>query len=162
MEGVPIRRTVTGHDSNRGAKVLHSDVAKNARRPREGVVSTLLWCTDDMPASIPIGEDIEDMGDRTLDSAPPANGTRFIVLEFSPGVGSAMHGTKTIDYITVISGTIDMELPSSTLRLAAGETLIQRGTIHAWINRGDVLARLSIVMVDAKPLDLTPERKWPK
>jgi len=154
MTGVPIPRTVTGHDSNGVAKVLHHGVAQNVRRPRTGVASTLLWSTDGMPVQNTLGDNVEDMGERNLPVAPPPNGTRFIILEFAPGIGSPMHSTNTIDYITVMEGSVDMELPDKTLKLTAGDTLIQRGTIHAWINRGDVPVRMSIVMVDAVPLNL--------
>ncbi len=51
-----------------------------------------------------------------------------------------MHRTKTIDYAIVLSGEIDMLLDDTDLHLKAGDVVMQRGTNHAWVNRGDSLA----------------------
>jgi quercetin dioxygenase-like cupin family protein len=154
MPHKPIRRVVTGHDAKNVAKVINEGAAANTKTPREGVASTLMWCTDSMPAGIGIGADAEDMGARILGTAPPANGTRFIVMEFAPGIESEMHRTETIDYIAVLDGEIDMDMDDSTVKLRAGDVMVQRGTNHAWVNRGTVPARLAIVLLDAKPLGI--------
>jgi quercetin dioxygenase-like cupin family protein len=156
MPHQPIRRVVTGHDAKNVAKVIREGAAANTKTPREGVASTLMWCTDSTPAGIGIGigADAEDMGARILGTAPPANGTRFIVMEFAPGIESEMHRTETIDYIAVLDGEIDMEMDDSTVKLRAGDVMVQRGTNHAWVNRGTVPARLAIVLLDAKPLGI--------
>jgi len=101
-----------------------------------------------------LGETIEDRGARILGTAPPARGTRFAVIDFSPGNGGRMHRTETIDYVVVIAGAIDMDLDDSTVRLKAGDVMVQRGTNHAWINRGTVPARLAFVLIDAVPLGI--------
>ncbi len=154
MASKPIRRVITGHDSNNRAKVIMDGPAQNTKTPREGVSSTLMWCTDAMPADIAVGEHIEDMGARILGTAPPENGSRFIVMEFAPGVASEMHRTETIDFIAVLSGEMDMEMDNSTVKLKAGDIMVQRGTNHAWINRGTEPARMAIVLLDAKPLGI--------
>jgi quercetin dioxygenase-like cupin family protein len=150
----PIRRIVTGHDRKNVAKVIDDGAAKNTKTPREGVASTLMWCSDEMPADIAVGEDAEDMGARILGTAPPVNGTRFIVMEFAPGVSSEMHRTETIDYIAVLSGEMDMDMDDSTVKLKAGDIMVQRGTNHAWANRGTETARMAIVLLDAKPIGI--------
>jgi quercetin dioxygenase-like cupin family protein len=152
MPHKPIRRVVTGHDGKNVAKVLIEGPAANTKTPREGVASTLMWCTDAMPADIAIGDNAEDMGGRILGTAPPVNGSRFIVMEFAPGIASEMHRTETIDYIAVLSGEIEMDMDASTVTLRAGDIMVQRGTNHAWVNRGKEPARLAIVLLDAKPL----------
>jgi quercetin dioxygenase-like cupin family protein len=149
-----IRRVITGHDGNNLAKVILDGPAANTKRPRDGVASTLMWSTDAMPADIAIGEDVEDRGARILGTAPPANGSRFIVMEFAPGVASEMHRTETIDYIVMLAGEIDMDMDRSTVKLKAGDIMVQRGTNHAWVNRGEEPARLAIVLLDAKPLGI--------
>jgi quercetin dioxygenase-like cupin family protein len=150
----PVRRVVTGHDSGRIAKVILDSAATNARQSPSGSVSTLIWCTDAMPADMPVGESVEDMGARKLGTPPPANGTRFAVIDFPPGTKGGMHRTETIDYVIVVSGAIDMEMDDSTVSLSAGDVMVQRGTNHAWINRGSETARLAFVLVDAKPLGI--------
>ena len=150
----PLRRVVTGHDSNNVAKVLIDGAPTNARHGAAGNVSTLIWCTDSAPADIAIGSDVEDMGARKLGTAPPANGTRVTVIDFPPGNKPAMHRTETIDYVFVLSGEIDMDMDDSTVTLKAGDVMVQRGTNHSWVNRSQAPARLGFVLVDAKPLGI--------
>jgi quercetin dioxygenase-like cupin family protein len=150
----PVRRVLTGHDSNGVAKVIQDGPATNRKYPRPGAVATLIWVTDEMPAAMPVGEDFEDMGARMLGTAPPPNGTRFTVNDIPPGNTGVMHRTETIDYVIVISGEIDMEMDASTVKLKAGDVMVQRGTNHAWVNRGTEVARVAFVLVDAKPLGI--------
>ncbi|MEW6451518.1 MAG: cupin domain-containing protein [Pseudomonadota bacterium] len=150
----PIRRVVTGHDTAGVAKVLIDAPATNAKHPQPGQVSTLMWCTDGAPAAIPIGEQPEDMGAKILGTAPPQNGTRFAVIDFPPGNHAHMHRTETIDYVIVIEGEIEMDMDASTVKLKAGDIMIQRGTNHAWANRSDKRARVAFVLVDAEPLGI--------
>ena len=154
MAHKPIRRVITGHTNKNVAKVIIEGQATNTKVPREGVASTLLWCSDAMPVDMPIGENAEDMGARILGTAPPENGSRFIIMEFAPGIASEMHRTETIDYIVMLSGEIDMDMDNSTVKLRAGDAMVQRGTNHAWVNRGTEPARLAIVLLDAKPLGI--------
>jgi naringenin degradation protein FdeH len=154
MVRTPIRRVITGHGGNNAAKVIVDAPATNTKTPRQGVASTLMWCTDAMPADIAVGEGVEDKGARILGTAPPANGSRFIVMEFAPGVASDMHRTETIDYIVMLAGEIDMDMDEGSVTLRAGDIMVQRGTNHAWINRGNAPARLAIVLLDAKPLGI--------
>src|ERR1700733_1215868 len=154
MSHAPIRRVVTGHDGNNVAKVIHEGPASNTKNPRQGVASTLMWGPAAMPADIAVGEKAEDMGARILGPAPPENGSRFIVMEFAPGIASEMHRTETIDYIVMLAGEIDMAMDETTVKLRAGNIRPQRATNHAWINRGAEPARLAIVLLDAKPLGI--------
>jgi len=65
-----------------------------------------------------------------------------------------MHRTETIDYVIVLAGEIDMDMDDSTVRLKAGDVMVQRGTNHAWVNRGTAAARVAFVLIDAKPLGI--------
>jgi quercetin dioxygenase-like cupin family protein len=150
----PLRRVVTGHDANNVAKVILDGAPTNARHGAAGNVSTLIWCTDSAPADIAVGEDVEDMGARKLGTSPPPNGTRVTVIDFPPGNKPAMHRTETIDYVFVLAGEIDMDMDDSTVRLKQGDTMVQRGTNHSWVNRSEKPARLAFVLVDAKPLGI--------
>jgi len=150
----PIRRIVTGHRSDNTATVLIDAPAANRRRSKSGGQSTLIWCTDRTPAEIAAGENIEDMGARVLGTPPPPNGTRFTVNDIPPGRTGPMHRTETIDYAIVLSGEVEMKMDDSTITLKAGDVLVQRGTNHAWINRGTKPARVAFVLIDAKPLGI--------
>jgi len=150
----PTRRVITGHDADNTARVIIDGLAANAKFPTAGIVSTLMWITDSMPADISVGVDAEDTGARLVGTPPPPCGSRFCVMEFAPGVRSMMHRTETVDYIVVMSGRIDMEMDDSTVSLQAGDIMVQRGTNHAWVNNGDVPARFAVVLMDAEPLGI--------
>ena len=150
----PIRRFVTGHDAKNVAKVIMAGPATTANYPSAGTVSTLIWSTDRTPADISIGEGVEDFGARVIGTAPPANGSRFAVIDFPPGNEPRLHRTETIDYVIVLEGEIDMDMDGSTVKLKAGDVMVQRGTNHAWANRGNKRARVAFVLIDAVPLGI--------
>jgi len=150
----PVRRVVTGHGANQVAKVLIDAPAGNRRFQQSGTVSTLIWATDGMPADNAIGEDAEDMGARILGTAPPRHGTRFTVNDYPPANTAVMHRTESVDYVLVLKGEIDMVMDASTVTLRAGDVMVQRGTNHAWVNRGTEVARVAFVLIDAEPLGI--------
>lgn len=137
---LPVRRVITGHDENQVGCVVQDNSASNTRSSRPLAASTLIWSTDAMPVPLPPGCNIEDMGARELGSQPPPAGTRFIVMDFMPGASGAMHRTDTIDFIVVIEGEIDMDMERSSVTLRAGDTMVQRGAFHSWVNRGQACA----------------------
>ena len=59
------------------------------------------------------------------------------------------HRTRTVDYVVVISGEIDLMLDDSVVHLKAGDSVVQQATNHAWVNRGNEVRRL-LVLMDAK------------
>jgi mannose-6-phosphate isomerase-like protein (cupin superfamily) len=73
------------------------------------------------------------------------------ISEFSPGVAPRVHRTASIDYAIVLSGEIDMEMDDEVVHLKAGDVLVQRGTIHNWVNRGSEPCRIAFVLIDAMP-----------
>ena len=82
------------------------------------------------------------------------NGTVFRVVEFAPGVAPRVHRTDSIDYAVVMSGEIDMEMDESVVHLKAGDVLVQRGTIHNWVNRSSEPCVIAFVLIDAKPVQI--------
>ena len=53
----------------------------------------------------------------------------------------------------VISGAIEMELDDKVVvKLKAGDVLVQRGTIHNWVNRGTEACVIAFVLISAKPV----------
>lgn len=149
-----IRRIITGHDANDIAQVITDGAASNMKQAGTGAVSTLIWCTDNTPADIARGENFEDMGARIIGTQPPANGSRFAVIEFPPGEPTRMHRTESIDYVICIAGKIDMDMDESTVTMEAGDVMVQRGTNHAWVNRYDAPAKVAFILIDAKPLGI--------
>jgi len=110
--------------------------------------------TFETPAEIKVGETIEDTGNREIPLPPAANGSRFAIVDFLPGNAAFLHRTDTIDYVIVLSGELDMDMDNSTMRVKAGDVLVQRGTNHAWVNRGNVPARIAIVLIDGQSLGI--------
>lgn len=143
-----VRRIVTGHDAEGKAVVWQDGAATNQARPIARLTSTLIWATDETPFDYARDE---DMGMRKLGIAPPPGGTRFSVLEIEPGNDVYMHRTDSIDYVICLAGEIDMQLTSEVVKMRAGDVLVQRGTDHAWVNRGSVPARIAVVLIDGKP-----------
>jgi len=144
-----IRRIVTGHDENGNSMVWMDDYAANAKTPTEDITSTLLWSSDEMPVDFMKNE---DYGARILGTAPPANGMRFIMFEMAPhSARSSFHKTDTLDYVVCLEGEMVHHLDKGSQTLKPGDVVIQRGTNHCWENRGDVPARLIIILVDGKP-----------
>ena len=147
--------------------------APNVRQREAGNASTLLWVADHTPATL---SGHVDAAAREIGVPPPRNGSIFRIAEFPPSTGGevrdneamlrdfgigpdvarghpprhpAIHRTRTLDYVIVLEGEIDLLLDDAEVRLAAGDVVVQRGTNHAWINRGSRACRLGMVFIDA-------------
>ena len=180
----PIRRVVTGHDA-RGRSVIVSDgpsphVLTIPGRTDFGL--TNLWITDGAPAS---NTGNADAAARPVVLEPPRNGTIFRIVEFPPdrapggfdrgaafkamGAGHAMdpdasrhpgmHKTDTVDYALVLSGEIWALMDDGETLLRAGDTLVQRGTNHAWSNRSERPCLVAFILVSASRLAGQPSKK---
>src|SRR6476659_2576617 len=144
-----VRRVVTGHDKNGRAIVAIDETAKNVTQGRPGAHAAVIWTSEGFP--VDNGGDADTSGRKvgtTLD-----NRTVFRVVSFGPGVTPRNHRTDSIDYAVVISGEIDMELDAGkSVHLKAGDVLVQRGTIHNWVNKGTAPCVIAFVLVAAKPV----------
>jgi quercetin dioxygenase-like cupin family protein len=141
-----LRRVVTGHDANAKAVVLIDEVVV-AKAGRPGALVAPIWITEGFPVD---NDGDEDAAKRKAATVVP-DGTAFRVIEFSPGVQARNHRTSSIDYAVVISGEIDMEMDGTLVHLKAGDILVQRGTIHNWINNGDAPCTVAFILIDARP-----------
>src|SRR5499425_2208512 len=140
------RRVVTGHDAAGRAVVKIDEVPKNLVSGRPGATSCVVWTTEGFPVD---NDGEEDQGLRKCGTTID-NGTVFRILELAPGVSPRNHRTDSIDYAVVMSGEIDMELDGSIVHLKAGDVLVQRGTIHNWVNRGSEPCVIAFVLIAAK------------
>ena len=168
------RRVVTGHNE-KGEAVVESDtIARQIlQRPnRPGVTLTNFWLTDGTPAEYD-GKIETCVEPFTLQ--PPGEGSVFRCVEFEPEdpnvlskldgkkafaeMGAAqniaenarhpfMHRTNTVDYAIIISGEIYMLLDQEEIFLKAGDVVVQRGTNHAWSNRGSNPCIIAFVLID--------------
>ena len=144
-----IRRVVTGHTKDGHAKVEIDEIAKNVISNRPGASSCVLWSTKGFPV------DNDGFDDPTTGSFKTTveNGTVFRIVRYEPGVTPRNHRTDSIDYAIVISGQIDMELDDGVVvSLKAGDALVQRGTIHNWVNNGTEDCVIAFVLISGKPV----------
>jgi quercetin dioxygenase-like cupin family protein len=143
-----VRRVVTGHDASGRAVVKIDEIAKNVSSRRTGAASTVIWSTDTFPV---VNEGDEDRSNRVAGTTLE-NGTVFRVVRYEPGVAPRAHRTDSVDYAVVMVGEIDMELDGETVTLKAGDVLVQRGTMHNWVNRSKDVAIVAFILVAAKPV----------
>jgi mannose-6-phosphate isomerase-like protein (cupin superfamily) len=144
-----IRRLVTGHDAQGRANVEIDEIAKNVISTRPGASSSVIWSTKGFPV------DNDGFNDPTagLFKTTVEGGTVFRVVRYEPGVTPRNHRTDSIDYAVVMEGEIDMELDDGVVvHLKAGDLLVQRGTIHNWVNRGKDVCIIAFVLISAKPV----------
>jgi naringenin degradation protein FdeH len=176
----PVRRVVTGHDPNGKAVVAMDGappvLMQNPLVP--GLAFTEVWNTSSIPAPVDNGPD-PTVG-RGLQTAPPRGGTIIRVVDLPPerpdgpavsaeqakallaSVGldhpaprvqsrhPFMHRTQTIDYGVVLAGEVHLVLDDEDVHLKAGDIVVQRGTIHAWSNRGTSVCRMLFVLIDGR------------
>jgi len=147
---LPIRRIVTGHDEQGNAVVKIDEIVSHWRDGRPGAEVCNVWTTDTVPAN---NSGDADGGKRAGKFTMIHNGSVFRILEFKPGLEPRMHRTDSIDYIVVMSGEIDMELDNGVeVHLRAGDVMVQRGTVHNWINRGTESCVLAVILIHADPV----------
>jgi quercetin dioxygenase-like cupin family protein len=149
----PPRRVVTGHDASGGGVVLSDGPPPHVRDVPDGATFVEVWSTPSTPAPIAAAEHEPAAPGNEL--GPPAGGTRVRMVVMPPGTRSPMHRTETVDYGIVLNGSVVLVLDGTERTLTPGDVVIQRGTDHAWENRGDAEARVVFVLVDgafAQPL----------
>src|SRR5262245_7303176 len=144
-----IRRVVTGHDAQGRARVAIDEVCGNVISRRPNHASCVVWSTGTFPAD---NSDDADGAARQVATTDPG-GTVFRIVEYRPDVAPRHHRPESLDYAVVLSGEIDMELDGSVAHLRAGDVLVQRGTMHNWINRGTEPCVIAFVLVAAKPVE---------
>ena len=144
---ISIRRVVTGHDENGKPIVRIDDIGKHTASWRPNFSQQQLWTTTDLP--VQLSEDNEDKADREVGTTIK-DGSIFKVVEFAPGVTPRIHRTDSIDYAIVLSGEIDMEMDETVVHLRAGDALVQRATIHNWVNNGTVPCVIAFVLISAE------------
>jgi hypothetical protein len=169
-----IRRVVTGHDVD-GNAVIASDelIAGGTSWVRPGDEFHRLWGWDVAPTLPDDGRRsaLEDfyppnggarfvvitLGPDTTRTERPTAPVSEVVAEFArllPGAAQYVdradprfHRTPTVDLAVVLAGRVTIELDGGDrTTLSAGDTLVQYGTSHAWINLGPESALIGIFM----------------
>ena len=151
-----VRRIVTGHDAT-GKAIVTTDerLLAVSRLGRPHIAGCEIWSTDKMPV------------DNSSDEAAAAQRAGFVkrynyvgtgqgtvirITEFAPGAPKFMHRTETVDYALLLSGECDLELDSGeVVHMKPGDIVVQRGTMHAWVNNGTAPAVFAFILIDADP-----------
>ena len=151
------RRVVTGLDAE-GRSVVVSDGRPPGRN--DGTGWEELWAFDGVPASLADPTDPADVETFRLTPAPGRVAVRTFTIdplgstardgegwewrmdfaeteELPPPNSPWMHRTPTVDIIVVITGEMDLVLDGGeAVHLQPGDSVVQRGTMHAWRNTG--------------------------
>lgn len=150
------------------------DVRTDPARP--GFSSTRIWVTDRTPARI---EGVTETLNTPHTLEPPPGGSVCRVVTFppdasykvganevqayfnamgSPGASTFsptarhpyMQKTRTLDFCLILDGEITLVLDKEEVRLRAGDTVVQRGTNHAWSNRSGKPCTIAFSSHDGK------------
>src|SRR6185312_10596334 len=82
-----IRRVVTGHDAQGRSTVLIDEQVKNQHSPRPGATYSVIWSTEELPAS---NDGSDDPSNKAIPTAI-ADGSVFRVVSFGPGAAQPPH-----------------------------------------------------------------------
>ncbi len=141
------RRVVTGVNSA-GKSIVSSDgaVPPAAAWAREGSDGADVWVLDRVPV------DLSDMTDPiagySRQTWPNPGGAIVRVMTWQPGHTLAMHRSDTLDFLFIISGSVELLLEEGAATLRPGDTVVQRGTSHGWRVVGNESCTLCAVMLD--------------
>lgn len=173
----PVRRLVCidGEDgkSRALADAPSPDVRTDPARP--GFASTRIWVADGAP---PPMKGVRETLNLPHTLEPPKNGSVCRVVTFPPdasykvgakevaayfaAMGSPqastfgkdaphpyMQKTRSLDFCLVLEGEITLVLDTEEVHLKPGDTVVQRGTNHAWSNRSSQPCRIAFSSHDA-------------
>ena len=174
----PARRIVVVDENDKSKTIADGpspDVRTDPARP--GFASTRIWVTDCTPARIKGVRETLDLP-HTIEppvggsvcrvvTFPPEDsykgkiGAREVQAYFaamgSPGASTYstqaphpyMQKTRTLDLCLVLEGEITLVLDTDEVHLKAGDTVVQRGTNHAWSNRANAPCVIAFSSHDA-------------
>jgi hypothetical protein len=159
----PVRRIVVVDENDRSRAIADGPVPDVRTDPaRPGYCASRIWVTDRTPCrlkgvceSLGMPYRIEPPAGGSVCRVvtfPPDDSWRgkvgakevqaFFASMGSPGASSYapdaphpyMQRTRTLDFCLVLEGEITLVLDTTEVTLRAGDTVVQRGTNHAWSN----------------------------
>lgn len=160
-----MKRVVTGTDADGRSVVTSVDEPGTVVRFGPGFALHEVWRLDEPPADPMDGRDPDRY------EFEPERGAVFRVVVIPPdavvwdsvgrgerwgmttpyrtaGEDYGLHGTRTQDLVTVVAGVVDLRMPDGeSVRLEAGDVVVQRGAVHAWRNPGPDPLVLHVVML---------------
>jgi uncharacterized cupin superfamily protein len=179
MDTKPVRRIVTIDDGEGKSAAIadgpSSDVRGDPARP--GFSSARIWVADSSPVRIGAYRDTV-LRPHTIEPPRGGSVCRVVtfppddtfrgkvgakeVEAFFRAMGSPaastysadaphpyMQKTRTLDFCLILEGEITLVLDTAEVPLKAGDTVVQRGTNHAWSNRSNKPCRIAFSLHDA-------------
>lgn len=173
-------RIIAAHKNGRSVIVENEPLKRRAFQSVKGFSFVDIWGTPPVPVVPWDGKSIVDTagsvlpkvgGTRLLivtfppdsvmmapDFDPAAAGIEY--MQKLPGLAElfeqdspGMHTTETVDYDIVLDGEIILEFDDgATVKLKAGDVVVQHGTRHAWRNLSNKPATIVSVLIGAKRL----------
>jgi Cupin domain. len=170
------KRYVVGPDAQGKSAVL-MDEPRNVQEQPGIFWRATLWGTQETPVDNAI---THDRGDDVTTREPAPMGMNFRALEIPPDTADAeahkaalrvlnrqvsqthapsaedmarhpsMHRTDTLDCIACVIGEIWLVTDVDEVLMTPGDTVVIRGTNHAWSNRSDKPCLLIGCMIDAR------------
>ncbi|KAI1023888.1 hypothetical protein LB504_004966 [Fusarium proliferatum] len=170
---IPVKRYITGHDLTTGRSIyVNAPELCTAAVPGFGTASRS-YATLKLPTELADNHDLKAHLSRDSVASytrstdflvPPSvlndqighgelGGANVINLEIDPGAVGHMHRTVSLDISTCVMGEVYHELDSGQkVLLKAGDHIIQRATMHRWINASKVhRARVLAVLLPCPP-----------
>ena len=175
----PVRRIVTiDDDSGKSVAIDDGPCSDHRTDPaRSGFCSTRIWVTDATPARIKHARDALALP-HTIEPPLRGSVCRIVTFPpddtFRGKVGAAevaafframgspaastysaqaphpyMQKTATLDFCLILDGEITLVLDTTEVQLSPGDTVVQRGTNHAWSNRSSRPCTIAISSHDA-------------
>ncbi|MFN7087777.1 MAG: cupin domain-containing protein [Burkholderiales bacterium] len=135
------RRVVTGVNAQ-GKSCIKWDSEIEPKAGRPGFGNIPMWATRKLPAEMTE----EDPNTWDLGTSI-AGGSVFRLARYEPGVAERWHRTDSIDYAVCLSGELWMQMEEGEVHLKPGDVVIQRGTLHNWVNRGKEPCIMAFILV---------------
>jgi uncharacterized cupin superfamily protein len=179
MDIKPVRRIVTIDDDEGKSVAIADGPSPNVRGDpaRPGFSSARIWVADSSPVRIGAYRDTV-LRPHTIEPPRGGSVCRVVtfppddtfrgkvgakeVEAFFRAMGSPaastysadaphpyMQKTRTLDFCLILEGEITLVLDTAEVHLKAGDTVVQRGTNHAWSNRSNKPCRIAFSLHDA-------------
>jgi quercetin dioxygenase-like cupin family protein len=146
-----VRRIVTGHDETGLAIIASISEPDGFETADKDAIITNIWATANAIAD----NNNEQDGREYIEGLVNKEGVVFRVLEVRPHSVSPFHRTISLDFGIVIEGSIQLVLDNGLEQDAnAGDTIVQRGTIHAWRNITDKVCKIAFILIPAHPVNI--------
>ncbi|WP_336516552.1 cupin domain-containing protein [Pollutibacter soli] len=106
-----------------------------------------LWVGNEVP--VDFYKNAETLDGYNFKLEPPHGGFNAFSITLEPGFKPDFHSTNTIDFIFVISGKVELLLEGGSTILSSGDSVVQRGTNHAWRVIGEEPCTMAAVLISA-------------